>query len=241
MLAEEKVQQEKIFSKFGKSCGWVKHTNFVAMALAVLMLSPVTIRTVMPALWHCLIEAGTSGLTGSWINHMSPVDQLMSGGDGASPQCRRCRRRSCLRSHCPPPSPRSLAPLTSRNEPENVSRLTGSWLCWWMFSAIPEQIWAKTHLILLSLGGDKVPVGQADRSQAVLCHGLNHSLDQPEKTVWHSKYYSFEREAKLRIYSNLSWWWVVKLSTLPFSANRKLHFFITISDAPFVYTLEAVY
>ena len=34
---------------------------------------------------------------------------------------------------------------------------------------------------------------------------------------------------------------MVKLSTLPFSANRKLHFFITISDAPFVYTLEDVY
>ena len=31
---------------------------------------------------------------------------------------------------------------------------------------------------------------------------------------------------------------MVKLSTLPFSAKRKLHFFITISDAPFVYTLE---
>ena len=40
----------------------------VAIALAVLMLSPVTIRTVMPALWHCLIEAGTSGRTGSWNN-----------------------------------------------------------------------------------------------------------------------------------------------------------------------------
>ena len=34
--------------------------------LAVLMLSPVTILTVMPALWHCLMAAGTSSLTGSY-------------------------------------------------------------------------------------------------------------------------------------------------------------------------------
>ena len=49
-------------------CHIINLTDFaylVAIALAVLMLSPVTIRTVMPALWHCLIEAGTSGLTGS--------------------------------------------------------------------------------------------------------------------------------------------------------------------------------
>ena len=39
---------------------------------------------------------------------------------------------------------------------------------------------------------------------------------------------------------NLSWCWAVKLSTRPFSANKKLHFFITISDAPFVYTLDHV-
>ena len=45
-----------------------RHAYLVAIALAVLMLSPVTIRTVMPALWHCLIEAGTSGRTGSWNN-----------------------------------------------------------------------------------------------------------------------------------------------------------------------------
>ena len=32
----------------------------------------------------------------------------------------------------------------------------------------------------------------------------------------------------------------MKLSTRPFSANKKLHFFITISDAPFVYTLDHV-
>ena len=39
---------------------------------------------------------------------------------------------------------------------------------------------------------------------------------------------------------NLSWCWAVKLSTRPFSANKKLHFFMTISDAPFVYTLDHV-
>ena len=54
---------ESIFTDFPN-----RHAYLVAIALAVLMLSPVTIRTVMPALWHCLIEAGTSGRTGSWNN-----------------------------------------------------------------------------------------------------------------------------------------------------------------------------
>ena len=58
-----KVSQNQFLKGFAK---W--HAYLVAIALAVLMLSPVTIRTVMPALWHCLIEAGTSGRTGSWNN-----------------------------------------------------------------------------------------------------------------------------------------------------------------------------
>lgn len=33
--------------------------HLVAMARAVLMLSPVTIRTVMPARWHFLMASGT--------------------------------------------------------------------------------------------------------------------------------------------------------------------------------------
>lgn len=33
--------------------------HLVAMARAVLMLSPVTIRTVMPARWHLAIASGT--------------------------------------------------------------------------------------------------------------------------------------------------------------------------------------
>ena len=36
--------------------------HFVAIALAVLTLSPVTIRTVTPALWHFLIAGGTYSL-----------------------------------------------------------------------------------------------------------------------------------------------------------------------------------
>lgn len=36
-------------------------TSF-AMALAVIMLSPVTILTLIPALWHCSIACGTYGL-----------------------------------------------------------------------------------------------------------------------------------------------------------------------------------
>jgi UPF0716 family protein affecting phage T7 exclusion len=39
--------------------------HLVAMALAVLMLSPVTMRTVIPALWHLRIASGTSSRTGS--------------------------------------------------------------------------------------------------------------------------------------------------------------------------------
>ena len=153
-----------------------------------------------------------------------------------APQCRLCRRRSCLLSHCPPPSPQSLAPSTSRNEPGNISTH--------MLSSIPLQIWARSHLVLLRLGGHKVPVGQADGSQAVLGHRLDHSLDQPVENehtviVWpQPKHSKASKEREKSGYQNLSWWCAVKLSTLPFSANRKLHFFITISDAPFVYTLK---
>ena len=39
--------------------------HLVAMALAVLILSPVTMRTVIPALWHLRIASGTSSRTGS--------------------------------------------------------------------------------------------------------------------------------------------------------------------------------
>ena len=90
--------------------------------------------------------------------------------------------------------------MTSRNEPENVSSLTRSQIIGGRVELAKRQtflslsldidvvecfqrILANIHLILLGLGGDKVPVGQADRSQAVLCHWLNHGLDQPEKTV----------------------------------------------------------
>lgn len=39
----------------------------LAMAVAVNILSPVTILTVTPDAWHYLIELGTSGLIGSLI------------------------------------------------------------------------------------------------------------------------------------------------------------------------------
>mmetsp|Transcript_122122 Transcript_122122/g.182409 ORF Transcript_122122/g.182409 Transcript_122122/m.182409 type:complete len:300 (+) Transcript_122122:860-1759(+) len=41
--------------------------HFMAIALAVSMLSPVTILTVMPAFWHCAIASGTSSRRGSSI------------------------------------------------------------------------------------------------------------------------------------------------------------------------------
>ena len=40
------------------------------MAMAVLILSPVTIRTVIPAWWHFLIASGTSSLLLSLIPTM---------------------------------------------------------------------------------------------------------------------------------------------------------------------------
>lgn len=42
-----------------KSSPGCRMPHLVAMALAVLMLSPVTIRTVMPARWHFLMASGT--------------------------------------------------------------------------------------------------------------------------------------------------------------------------------------
>ena len=39
----------------------------IAIALAVSMLSPVTILTLMPAVWHFLTEEGTDILIGSLI------------------------------------------------------------------------------------------------------------------------------------------------------------------------------
>ena len=41
--------------------------HFKAIERAVLMLSPVTIRTVIPAFWHARIASGTSGRRGSSI------------------------------------------------------------------------------------------------------------------------------------------------------------------------------
>mmetsp|Transcript_47982 Transcript_47982/g.108934 ORF Transcript_47982/g.108934 Transcript_47982/m.108934 type:complete len:249 (-) Transcript_47982:1724-2470(-) len=44
-----------------------KMPHSLAMATAVSRLSPVTMRTVMPARWHVLTASGTSGRSGSWI------------------------------------------------------------------------------------------------------------------------------------------------------------------------------
>lgn len=45
------------------SPGWMM-PHLAAMALAVLMLSPVTMRTVMPARWHFRMASGTWGAPG---------------------------------------------------------------------------------------------------------------------------------------------------------------------------------
>ena len=45
----------------------VKRPHSLAIVVAVEMLSPVTMRTVMPACWHFVIASGTSGRTGSLI------------------------------------------------------------------------------------------------------------------------------------------------------------------------------
>lgn len=49
-------------SRHRKSSPGSRMPHFVAMARAVLMLSPVTIRTVMPARWHLEIASGTWGV-----------------------------------------------------------------------------------------------------------------------------------------------------------------------------------
>lgn len=46
-------------SKIRKSSSGFKIPHFVAMERAVLILSPVTMRTVIPALWHFLMASGT--------------------------------------------------------------------------------------------------------------------------------------------------------------------------------------
>ena len=44
----------------------VRIPTSLAIALAVTILSPVTILTLIPALWHLAIASGTSGLAISW-------------------------------------------------------------------------------------------------------------------------------------------------------------------------------
>ena len=49
-------------SKMRKSSPGFKIPHFVEIERAVLMLSPVTMRTVIPALWHFLIASGTCNI-----------------------------------------------------------------------------------------------------------------------------------------------------------------------------------
>ena len=48
------------------------------MAVAVNILSPVTILTVTPEVWHYLFELGTSGLIGSLIPAMATRTKSLS-------------------------------------------------------------------------------------------------------------------------------------------------------------------
>mmetsp|Transcript_24063 Transcript_24063/g.60481 ORF Transcript_24063/g.60481 Transcript_24063/m.60481 type:complete len:210 (+) Transcript_24063:54-683(+) len=61
---------------------FVKMPASLAMLFAVMMLSPVTILTVIPAFWHFLTAAGTSLRTGSWMPK-TPISVRPSQG-GAS-------------------------------------------------------------------------------------------------------------------------------------------------------------
>lgn len=56
-------------SRHRKSSPGTMMPHLVAMARAVLMLSPVTMRTVMPARWHLEIASGT------WNNNSSDVSE----------------------------------------------------------------------------------------------------------------------------------------------------------------------
>ena len=55
-----------------------------AMAFAVSMLSPVTMRTKMPAFWQSATAPGTSGRTGSW-KPSRPIIVSLSSTAGQSP------------------------------------------------------------------------------------------------------------------------------------------------------------
>mmetsp|Transcript_23640 Transcript_23640/g.33085 ORF Transcript_23640/g.33085 Transcript_23640/m.33085 type:complete len:225 (+) Transcript_23640:2-676(+) len=63
------ISSVESFLNFGPSMAIpsVRIPHLRAMFLAVRMLSPVSILTVIPASLHCLTEAGTSGLRGSSI------------------------------------------------------------------------------------------------------------------------------------------------------------------------------
>lgn len=75
-------------SKHRKSSPGVKMPHLVAMARAVLMLSPVTILTVMPARLHLAIASGTCGEQGKRKGEMGVVLSLHCGQQrGTQRQC----------------------------------------------------------------------------------------------------------------------------------------------------------
>lgn len=65
MLHFTNLSLNSLPSNAKKSSPGSRMRQAVAIARAVLILSPVTIRTVMPARLHFSIAAGTSGRTGS--------------------------------------------------------------------------------------------------------------------------------------------------------------------------------
>lgn len=87
-------------SRHRKSSPGCRMPHLVAMARAVLMLSPVTIRTVIPARWHLEIASGTwKSATKTWLVHLHNVKPGRDGGTSCTSPSPPQRKTLALRGH----------------------------------------------------------------------------------------------------------------------------------------------
>lgn len=130
--------------------------HLVAIARAVLMLSPVTMRTVMPARWHFLIASGTCGdytTQGLGVNkHMLTY----SNEHFTMSECGWNRIKGHVRDY--------LWPNRVLNAHHTNAGESSQDIC--LIIPIRLPIWNR-----------EVPVGKADGPQALRGHGFNHLFD----------------------------------------------------------------
>lgn len=130
--------------------------HLIAIARAVLMLSPVTIRTVMPARWHFLIASGTCGdytTQGLGVNkHMLTY----SNEHVSTPECGWNRIKGHVRNY--------LWPNRVLNAHHTNAGESSQDIC--LIIPIGLPVWNR-----------EVPVGNADGPQALRSHGFNHLFD----------------------------------------------------------------